>query len=433
MPAAIPPAATTRAPQPAPAARDTADLRRALAIAALWSVTMIVLFRGVWAEDLAALYMAGHFWATGETGLIYAAPPGFFGGTPAAWEPALAAMGGAGHTAYPFVYPPLWAALAAPLARALPPEAFFTAALVVQVPLLAASSLLAARLARPAAMPLALWVGLSLGALPFTGPGALALFQNQPSITMVFLILLSAERLQAGRPVAAGLALGLAAALKLSPAFFALMFLVPFAPRALAAFAATAAALALASGLAAGHDLSAAFLDLSRAATATVLVSTDNLSLRAVEVLLRAALSGDIADIADNGPHILGGLAGPAALLPPVLLAAACLALLARARQRPAFATLLALGVLMPLCGPIGWLHYYLLPVFLLPGLAARAPSLLRPVAALVLVISLPALVAAHALPYGQTAYVIAACLAWSVLLLALLRGAPGLLAPAAA
>jgi len=74
------------------------DARIALAITALWIAATLALYARHWGEDLSALFMAGHLWATGRPELIYAAPETFMGGTPPEWLPEVARLGMAGHT-----------------------------------------------------------------------------------------------------------------------------------------------------------------------------------------------------------------------------------------------------------------------------------------------------------------------------------------------
>lgn len=206
---------------PIPAARDPGvarDIRLAALMLILWAGATVWLQWGHWPEDLSALYVAGHLWQSGHSQLIYAAPEGFFGGAADSWGPVLRDLGIADRTVFSYVYPPLWAALLAPLTDALGPQGFANAVSLIQVPILAASVPLAARLLRPAAMPLAVWTLLGLFALAFSVQSYLALWHNQPSITVAFLVLVAFVCAVEDRPVAAGAALALAAAVKLTPA-----------------------------------------------------------------------------------------------------------------------------------------------------------------------------------------------------------------------
>ena len=44
-----------------------------------YALVLILGHWSIWAQDLSAIYYAGHMYATGQFDLIYAAPDGFFG------------------------------------------------------------------------------------------------------------------------------------------------------------------------------------------------------------------------------------------------------------------------------------------------------------------------------------------------------------------
>jgi alpha-1,2-mannosyltransferase len=213
-------------PLPQTALTPARDRALAFALLALWAAVTTWRQWGHWAEDLSAVYIAGWLWQTGQAALVYDAPPAFFGGVAESWRPAMEAMGIAGRHSFPFVYPPLWAVLVAPLTTILDAQGFMDAVALVQIPLLAASVWLAGRLLKPAAMPWWAWTSAGLVTLSLSIQSHLAIWHNQPTITVGFLTLLSIERLGAGRPVAAGVALALAAAIKLTPAAVILIFLL---------------------------------------------------------------------------------------------------------------------------------------------------------------------------------------------------------------
>lgn len=420
-------------PSPLP---PRADLLLALALCALWTLAVVARQWGQWADDLSAVYMAGWFWGQGQPGLIYAAPPAFFGGAAPAWMPALVSLGIADCTLFPYVYPPLWAVLTAPLAGALSPQQFFDLVTLIHVPMLAGSVLLAARLLRPARLPLSLWLAGGLASLVLLIPGEAALHFNQPSIATTFLTLLAFERLAAGHPLTAGTALALAAAMKILPALFVLLFIYDRQWRALAGFALTGAALAGTSLALAGVDLHHAFLSAASEATAHAFLSPNNMSLRPVLLTLAGAVG--LIELDLNQRHLV--LLRPAPLVDAVSRGAlvAGLAITAwRLRHHPRCdrraLALIALGILVPLCSPIGWLHYYLLPMLLVPGLAAflppvRAAALLLVAAA---VLSVPAFRGFASLPMPTPSYLWAGCAVWLVLFVAVLAAPPRATLPA--
>ncbi len=409
----------------------SADTRRAVLLAVIWTALILGFFLRGWGDDLQAVWLAGHFWATHRPDLIYAEPDGFFGGTPPAWQPTLDAMGLGDMVAFPYVYPPLWAVLAAPLTAVLSPAAFANAVLLVQVPLLAVSAFLAARLFRPASMSLSGYVGLCFAILSTSQPGLLAVFLNQPSITVIFLILLSADRLRIDRPVAAGIALGFAAAIKIWPAVFVILFLARRSWRATAAFALTGAALAALSLILAGPDLHRAFLKSAHDLAGVVLVSSNNISARSVLMLADALWRGDTALLGDVQSNVTRAPPLWVTALPTLAFAAG-LAALARTVRCHAPAdrlpvALLALGIMLPILGPVGWQHYYLLPLLLVPGLPARVGlrRALPPLGFLAVILFFPALILSGGRPYGQTVHVALAVTAWLAVLAAVLRAPP--------
>ena len=199
----------TQPPRFLPALSARQDSILALLFLALWSAATIVLQWDIWPEDLSALYIAGALWQQGQPDLIYATPFGFYGGTAAEWIPIQQQLGIYDLGSFPYVYPPLWAVLTAPLTAAMSPQGFANAVTCVQVPMLAASAFLAMRiLPLPGAQ---LWLKSAIGValLSTMIPAYTALWFNNPSITVNFLTLLAFERLGARRPVAAGAALAL--------------------------------------------------------------------------------------------------------------------------------------------------------------------------------------------------------------------------------
>lgn len=336
-------------------------------------------------SDLAALYMAGHFWAVGQPGLVYAQAPEFFGATPPQWAAAQDALGLAGP-AYPYIYPPLWLPLLAPLSEALAPARFFWLAHLLQSLALAAALPLAWRVMRPTdarpALPCWQHVLGAIALMLLTVPYAYAADLNQPQILVSVLVILAFERYRAGAAVTAGIVLALASAMKLSPALFALIFLLDRNRPALLAFAMSGAALGLASLALPGPAMTADFLEALRRFGDISLVSLSNISLRSVllclEALWRQGPAGlPAVNTADPGAPRWITTALQLAMLLAVLL-------LFLARRRPAGGSadwrtdlgpqLIYLSLVATLLGPVGWLHYLLVPLLLLPGLAPRLP-----------------------------------------------------------
>ncbi len=351
-----------------------------VALLALWAVWAARIHLGDWAPDLSAVYFAARFYALGLMDQVYASPARFFGTDYAPrWLAEVAALGHGDAQVYPYIYPPLWAVLFSPVALRTDPVDFFAAAWAVQIAMMAGSVWLAWRLMRPGSS-FALWSALSVLLLATSIISFHALFHSQPQITVVFLCLLAFERLAAGKPIAAGTALGVAAALKLTPILLALIFLAERQYRPALAALAVAAGLALLSLILAGPDLHAVFIDKLRIVAQQLVVWDFNYSLRAV--LWQA---GQIATGTPMPPPQTGE---PLVVLAPAWLGAAALAVLAAGgagliratRTLPAPERLrrrtLAGFLLITLCSPLSWTHQYLFALFLLPGLFGILPAL---------------------------------------------------------
>lgn len=372
-----------------------ADKVAAFALLGLWMLPHLAQLWGTWPYDLAAVYIAGHFWETGQHALVYAAPEHFFGGPAPEWNPTIVELGGAGKGTFPFIYPPVWAALVAPLTRLMTAQTFFNLALLVQLPLMAAYVPLAGRIARPA-LPAWKWALVGIVVMESATPFFSAINQNQPSILIGFLILLAMERSLAAAPRSAGLALALAAAIKITPAVFALLFVLRRDWRSLGWFLGFAVLLLAVDLWLGGMADNRAFLAALRGVGGAALVGVVNVSARslidyglalAFGARIYATESMYILELPGALRHLSGlvnlglwlGLGGRA------IMAARALP------DRPRMVvSLLALSVGLFLFGPLGWQHYYVLPLALLPGLIALAPA--RPA----FIAALPALAGAN-------------------------------------
>lgn len=352
----------------------------AFALTALWTVATLAVYHGHWAEDLAALFMAGHLWASGQTSLIYAAPDTFLGGTAPEWLPEVARLDMTGRTFFPYVYPPLWAVLLAPLADAFGPEGFNTVFTLIQVPLLAACVWLAGGIARPVSMPRWLWTAIGLGILTVTVIGRSALYFMQPSITAAFLTLLAFERLGKGAPLTAGAALAVATALKISPLVFAFALLIDRQGRALSSFVLSLLFLAAASFCLAGTALHLDFLAVLKQASSPTYVTPGNVALNAA-LLSAGGVVGLWPAIDLRAEHlVVWGVPAPIAMvrLGGLAFTLAFLASAKGPRARPF--VLISLGLGIALFGPIGWLHYLIVPALLAPAFLHAARSRLVPI-----------------------------------------------------
>lgn len=175
-----------------------------------------------------------------------------------------------------------------------------------------------------------------------------------------------------------GAALALAAAIKLTPAIFAVIFLLDRQWRAIVSFALCGIALAIASIALAGWPLHQIFMDRLETVSRAGLIDIANISVRSLALALHALaeatpgldLSRRMIVVEDIPAWI-----GPAMFITLTGLAA----LLIRATARSdscarRFLALFGLSILVPLFGPLGWMHYYVIPALLMPALPAIAP-----------------------------------------------------------
>jgi len=396
----------------------TLDHGRAAVILCLWAAVVVWLRWDVWAPDLSALLIAGWLWEHGQAEVIYAMPPGFFGGAAPEWSEAMALMGVAGAQTYPYLYPPIWAVLVAPLTKLWSIQALMNGALLVQVPLLAGSVVLAGRLAKPKGLSWTLWALWGVAVLSLSAPAYLAVMHNQPSILMGFVILLAFERLAAGRPVAFGALIAVAAAIKLSPALFILAALMTRSGRAVAAFGVAGAGLGLASVVIAGWPAHEAMLTSVATVSGHTLMIALNLSLQSV--LGQVLLQPEVLPASAVTPMVLNLISRAAVVIVAGLL-------LWRAHrwtpaQRP-LGALLGLSLVIWLLGPLGWLHYYVVPLLVLPGLALMIPRRLAIWigGATVILSSMPVYLALAGAPGFHALYPALAGGAWLAVLAALL------------
>ena len=218
-------------------------------------------------------------------------------------------------------------------------------------------------------LPLWLYAAIALAVLNLTAIGIVALEQNQPQILVSFLIVLGIERGRAGRPVWAGAAMALAAAIKLYPVLFALAWLLRGHYREVLAFAIVGSGLALLSVALTGWPLHAAFLDQVRVISGTAFSnkfvwSYDPLIARVFfsEALVFAPAIEDPR----NGWDIMAKsqiwqYASLAALLVAVVLAT---------RIKGAYAWPV-ITVVVGLFSPLSWGYHYITAVAFVPVIAA--------------------------------------------------------------
>ena len=241
------------------------DIRVQVAILiALFVALSVFLHSQHVSADLFAVYLAAMNYGAGDLSSIYHNPnPAFSLSTPPGWPQQAVDLGVFGRQLYPFIYPPIWAALLAPLPHWISPQSFEMAAFVINPALMGICAVLAYRIMQPK-MDLVLWMVLSLGFVVSTSFGHVALGQNQPQILVSTLILFALERSRYGKDIAAGSLLALAAAIKIYPAVFAIIWLATRNCRAFGTFCMVGGSLAGLSVFLTGWPLHQEFLDLIR-------------------------------------------------------------------------------------------------------------------------------------------------------------------------
>ena len=395
------------------------DLRRAFALAL---ATALIFSAGCWfayggtpGVDLLPIWLAARAWALGMPEAIYAADSGVFTmNPPAAWPALVAAEGLPGEEIYPFIYPPLWAVLLAPLTETTD-FARFDLIFGLLNPVLLVMTVWLVWRAAPV-LPFRQHFALGLVMLCVTTVGLLPLMGNQVQVGVAFLLALTMDRSRAQAEVAAGTALALAAALKLYPAAFALLFIATRQPRALAAFVVVGSGLGLLSLALAGWDAHAALLTQLSAISHTVMQVNLSMNLDA----LIAAVSGAEGTLAAEG-RVVVAKGETWALLSRIALMSFILGLAILGRRHraialhPLFWPAAFLG--LSLLGPLSWSFHYIVPLAAAPLILAcwpprRAALLLGAVAValsfLVLALPLPVPFGAPPLQFWGTLALIA-------------------------
>lgn len=353
------------------------DLPLSVTIAVIWAVLLGWQLLGEWSIDLSALWMAGHLWQTGQASLIYAPAAEDLARTVPEWEGIQQGLGLQAKIIAPYIYPPLWAVLLGLVAGILSPQAFLDAGAALNVSMLAAMPFLTARLIRPKGLPLAIWVTASLVAILITMPGFQAINLNQPTILTAFLTLCAMVRLEQGHDRSAGILLAVAAAIKILPVLVAFVFLLDRRWRALAAFGLTCTALGAASIALAGPGLNLDFIAAAQHETSRILLASFNSTLRTAVVLLVNAAGVipplDLSLDMQRVPALPLAEAGQKlAFLMLLGLVWFRLSPLPPGERR--IRGLLTITIAAPLFAPLGWQHYFLLPMLLTPALLIWLP-----------------------------------------------------------
>lgn len=254
----------------------------AIELIVIFAVTAAALMFGTaGSADLLAVWSAAREVALGNPDQIYTPnAPVFSMRPPEEWLPALRAAGYQGDV-YPYIYPPLWAWLLAPVVQYVPFEIAVLVMRALNGIMLVCSLIVARRLCLPDASKgqHVSFLSIGLAGLLLTHSGLIALYENQPQILVGFLTLLAIERAENGHQTLGGVALAFAAALKAYPALLAIFWLATRQRTAIRSFVFTGVALASLSVFLAGWPLHAEFLATLRTISNTIVLTPLSLTL----------------------------------------------------------------------------------------------------------------------------------------------------------
>jgi alpha-1,2-mannosyltransferase len=351
------------------------------AVALLGTAAVLALFvlRDHWPPDLGAVYFGASAYAAGEWQSVYAAPSVFFGALieDPYWLALAQDQGLEGAPLVSFVYPPLIAAAIAPLTKTVSAVQFIEIGLAVELACLCAAVLLARSVAG-GRLPAAIWVVASLVIGLPTVALQNALFHAQPQIIVVAIVLLAFVLYRQGMDTTAGLVLALAGTIKLAPLFLGIVFLADRRWRAASATAIGSIALAVAGLAISGRALQIEFVEQLGRASELHLLSPLGYSVAGLLTALWGNLAGTPVELVNE--KSFGRIASVPWItaLSYVLLLAGSVLILARTRTLPfpdaLPLRLLGIWCLLTVLGPLGWAHYALGPVLMLPAVLGFLP-----------------------------------------------------------
>ncbi len=256
-----------------------AEIRWLVALSLAFLAFVYVRFGVAHSPDMAATWLAGHFFDTDRSDLVYPKDEGVFSMLiPEAWSEFLKSEGREG-VYYPFIYPPLWAWAAGKAGSHIGMDGFVSLFGFLNPILLLGTCLLAMRACGVTGRLRLFWLAAGIAALLFTSIGLVAIEQNQPQILVSFLVVAAIERDRAGAWKAAGTLLALAAAIKLYPALLAALWLGERRWRSIASFGVAGALLGMSSIVVAGWPLHREFLGLIALLRESAVVTSFNFGL----------------------------------------------------------------------------------------------------------------------------------------------------------
>ena len=289
--------------------------------------------------------------------------------TPAAWTAIVAEAGiDPELTLYPYIYPPIWAALSAMTLSQIAPETILPIVSAINAALFIGIVALAWRVTRTP-QSLVIWLLVGVVFLAATTFGFVPLRQGQWQILTSFLILLSLERARAGAPLHAGIALALATSIKLYPVLLLVLWVARRDQwRNIPAFFLTLIALGGVSFILAGPELHLQFID--RVATISSSVLYTLLSYNFTVLLDGWTVTGQPGEIGVKITSAWVGLLNKA-----MLLASAATAFWAASRAPPNqfYACIVPIWlVAMSYFSPLSWSYHFLTAMAFAPLLLQR-------------------------------------------------------------
>lgn len=329
---------------------------------ALFILLSTAFFWNALGDDLASSYVGCRVLATGHAASLYSYDPLNFAGiadTDTAW-PQQAAAGDYHGYLHPYVQTPLWAWGLEPLCVHLQFPAFKHLFLVFSLLSLAGCVYLTARFWAPRLLhPVALT--LVLAALACSEPFVFAMHLVQTHALLLLLTVAGLVLAEQEHPVAAGLCVACAAAIKITPGVLLVYWLVARRWRAAGSFVVWSVLLLGVTRLTAGSSLFHDFLTDMHRVSNILLVAENNQSL-ASWYMARFFSPDEVFDV--NAYPLPTALRYVSLTL--LVTCAAVGGLLDRKGRRPALqvqSTHTPLGagialIAMTLFGPIAWTHY---------------------------------------------------------------------------
>jgi len=346
-------------------------------LVAVFVQVSILFFASNTSPDLLAPWLAGHFYSTGVLDQIYPSDTEYFTMLPPSeWWPYLNANGYA-DTAYPFLYPPIWAVFFGWLNQQISFETLIIFMNLLNPALMAMTLILAWRIVGTK-IPATFIVALGLGIISFSIPIILSLYQNQSQIIINFLILLGIER-ASKRPMLAGSALALAASIKLYPLFIAFFLLARRQQATFGWFCFFGTTIAGLSVFLAGWPLHQTFIDQLNLIGQSFFVANSNYSIDSLigsvfysdRLNFVSGLLNETSTIVDPGWHSMRKPAHWAIISPLITLATIITLMVFAARTTSPFFWPFAIASLA-FFSPLAWSYYYIPAFVFVPLLLAR-------------------------------------------------------------